>query len=130
LIGKDIPLTAIDGIEPAELDFEPRGKRRSRRPARSAQRQPSRRQQARGNGFAGEAAPSEDRPSRQNRRPAAAKAPRPDLADSNVTMFPRAAAARSPRQPERKPEPERQVVGFGDRLPAFLARPPRIVARP
>jgi superfamily II DNA/RNA helicase len=130
LIGKDISLTAINGIETAELDFQPRDKRRARRPATSAQRPASRRHPTRGSDAAAVAAPPEDRPPRQNRRPAAAKAPRPDQPGSNVTIFPRASAPRGPRQPERKSEPDRQVVGFGDRLPAFLARPPRIVARP
>ncbi len=130
LIGKDISLTAINGIETVGLDFQPRDRRRARRPATSAQRPASRRHRTRGSDVAAVAAPPEDRPPRQNRRPAAAKAPRPDEPGSNVTIFPRASAPRGPRQPERKPEPDRQVVGFGDRLPAFLARPPRIVARP
>ena len=130
LIGKDISLTAINGIETVGLDFQPRDRRRARRPATSAQRPASRRHGTRGSDVAAVAAPPEDRPPRQNRRPAAAKAPRPDEPGSNVTIFPRASAPRGPRQPERKPEPDRQVVGFGDRLPAFLARPPRIVARP
>ena len=48
---------------------------------------------------------------------------------ATVTPFPRAAAPRRPRQPSGIDE-DRKIVGFGDDLPAFLARPPRIVARP
>jgi hypothetical protein len=46
-------------------------------------------------------------------------------------VFPRPAPEpRRRREPERRPEqgPERRVVGFGDDLPAFLARAPRAVA--
>jgi hypothetical protein len=44
--------------------------------------------------------------------------------------FPRNPEPRRPRPSERDSEPDRKVVGFGDDLPAFLARAPRIVARP
>ena len=74
--------------------------------------------------------PAEPRAPRRERRPSAKEAAQQDLPASNVTSFPRAPVARVPRRPERQPEPDRQVVGFGDHLPAFLARPPRIVARP
>jgi hypothetical protein len=46
-------------------------------------------------------------------------------------VFPQPAPEpRHKRQPERRTEqgPERRVVGFGDDLPAFLARAPRAVA--
>ena len=125
LIGKDIPAITIDGIETGELEYGEYRRRGSRRPARSdhSDRTPSHAAGARPE------AP-EHRAPRRGRRPSATDAPRQDRAGSNVTPFPRAAATRPPRQPERKPDQDRQVVGFGDDLPAFLARPPRIVARP
>jgi hypothetical protein len=53
---------------------------------------------------------------------------------SNVTPFPRAAevhkTAPQERRPEERQREERKVVGFGDHLPAFLARPSRILAGP
>jgi hypothetical protein len=45
-----------------------------------------------------------------------------------VTPFPRVPAPRGNKQSKRAPEQDRPVVGFGDDLPAFLARPPRILA--
>src|ERR1700758_2306612 len=42
LIGKEIPRIVIDGIEPAELEYEGYKRRGSRRPARSDHRQPAR----------------------------------------------------------------------------------------
>jgi hypothetical protein len=47
-----------------------------------------------------------------------------------VTPFPSAAEAGRAGQRERKEQDDRHVVGFGDHLPAFLSRAPRIVARP
>jgi hypothetical protein len=49
---------------------------------------------------------------------------------AKVTAFPRAAGPRRPAPLDRKPEEDRKIVGFGDDLPAFLARPPRVVAGP
>ncbi len=119
LIGREIPPIAIDGIEAAELEHgERRSRRGARRPVKS-DRLKSDRRRART-----DAAPP------RARRPSAKEAVHQDEPASNVTSFPRAAVTRVPRRPERQPEPDRQVVGFGDHLPAFLARPPRIVARP
>jgi superfamily II DNA/RNA helicase len=121
LIGKEIPLGVIPGIDEAELEYDERQRRRARRtprpddrPRRDAGRRP---------------APAEARPPRRDRRPSGANAPRPVTAGSNVTPFPGATEVRRARQPERKGQ-EGKVVGFGDDLPAFLSRPPRIVARP
>ena len=61
------------------------------------------------------------RPRREHAIPAE---PRRDIAEPAVAVF--AAPAAQPRHP---PQPERRVVGFGDDLPAFLARPPRVAAR-
>jgi superfamily II DNA/RNA helicase len=124
LIGNEIPPIAIDGIETAQLDFENSRKRRSRRSAPSERRQPSRR-----SADDTRPRPVRNRAPRRDRSTGGTEAPQHDQANSKVASFP-AAARRAPRQPERKPMPDRPVVGFGDHLPAFLARPPRIVARP
>jgi superfamily II DNA/RNA helicase len=127
LIGKEIPSIGVGGIAAAELEYGEYRKRRSRRPVPSDRPRRTRSQDA----DACSAGTTQSRAPRRGHRPSVTEGPRPNLAGSNVTPFPRAAAARSPRQPERKPDQERQpVVGFGDDLPAFLARPPRIVARP
>jgi superfamily II DNA/RNA helicase len=126
LIGKEIPPVAIDGVDAAVLEYEGYRRRGSRRPARSDRRPPT-------SGYdAGLSPRSEGRRSRRTPQLKVTDAPRPNGhhgAGSNVTPFPHA-AARRPRQPQRTPEQDRQVVGFGDDLPAFLARAPRIVARP
>ena len=109
LIGKEIAPIAIEGIEAAELEYGERRSRRARRSAKNSGRQ-ARSQNA---------APRREALNGQGDQPA-----------SNVTLFPRPAVVRVPRRRERQSEPDRQVVGFGDHLPAFLARPPRIVARP
>jgi superfamily II DNA/RNA helicase len=121
LIGKEVPAIAIDGIETAELSYgEYRRRRGSRGPTRSDHRQ-----RARSQGVGGE-----QRAPRQSRPPSVVDPPsEPGSAGSNVTPFPLAPAVRTPHRPERKPDQDRQIVGFGDHLPAFLARPPRIVAR-
>ncbi len=55
-------------------------------------------------------------------------APRRDSAPPAVALF--AQPAVEPAAPPRNPaQPERRVVGFGDDLPAFLARAPRVAAR-
>jgi superfamily II DNA/RNA helicase len=130
LIGREVPPIAIEGIEAAELEY---GKRRSRRGACrpiKSDRGKSDRRRTRADDAAPRREPAEPRAPRRERRPSTKEAAQQDLPASNVTSFPRAPVARVPRRPERQPEPDRQVVGFGDHLPAFLARPPRIVARP
>jgi superfamily II DNA/RNA helicase len=124
LIGKDIPPIAIEGIEAAELEY---GGRRARRGARRPAKSDRRRTHA---DAAPRREPAEPRAPRRERRPSAKEAAPQDVPASNVTLFPRTPVARVSRRPERQAEPDRQVVGFGDHLPAFLARPPRIVARP
>ncbi|MGC2411273.1 MAG: hypothetical protein WA459_01045, partial [Stellaceae bacterium] len=57
-------------------------------------------------------------------RPAA---PRLHVAEPEVAMF--AQRAQEPAHPRQPEQPERRVVGFGDDLPAFLARAPRVAAR-
>jgi superfamily II DNA/RNA helicase len=125
LIGKDIPSITIDGVEASELELQENGRRRQRRGATTAKRAPNGRQRAQT-----EAPARERRTTRRGRQAGIAEQPTQGSPAANLAIFPRAAAARGPRQADRTPEQERQVVGFGDRLPAFLARPPRIAARP
>ncbi len=118
LIGKDIPLQTLPDVAPVELDFTGGDRRRGRSaPAtRGAAARASARAGARpahrdnGHGDA--------RPRRERAPPAE---PRRDIAEPAVAVFP--APPAQPRQPERR------VVGFGDDLPAFLARAPRVAAR-
>ncbi len=135
LIGKDIPMHEIEGVAPAELDYTARRGRGSRPSARPAR--PERPARAGGDGRAAlhRCRQRSDRcmPSSGRRSPRAARSePRWRIAPNGakVTPFPRAAAPRRARQPERNVDEDRKIVGFGDDLPAFLARPPRIVARP
>jgi len=112
LIGAEIAPAAIDGIATADLVYDAGARRRSRQSGR-ADRPPS-------NGHAG--APRAKPP--VGRRP-----PRPhsglSLRHENGVQ----ATAAAPRslEPERGADSPR-TVGFGDHLPAFLARPPRPVA--
>ena len=129
LIGREIPQIAIDGIEAAELEYgERRSHRGARRPVKSNRHRT--RTDAAPRQEMTEQEPAEPRAPRRERRPNAKQAAQQELRASNVTSFPRGPVPRVPRRPERQPEPDRQVVGFGDHLPAFLARPPRIFARP
>ena len=125
LIGREIPLCVIPGIEEAELDYDERKRRSPRRAAR-----PDNRRHARTRDAGVRSAPAEVHPPRRDRRPRVTDAPLPNTAGSNVTPFPSVAEARRTGQQERKGQDSRQVVGFGDHLPAFLSRAPRIVARP
>jgi len=130
LIGKDIPPVAVPGIEAAELDFESDGRSRGRgrsagppraRRAESAAPRPDRRP--------ADKHPTEKRPA--EKRPA----DKPQLrheplraGDGNVTPFPKSEAPRR-RPAEIDHDDEAPVTaGFGDHLPAFLARPFRPVA--
>ena len=125
LIGRDIPMVVVPGIAEAELEYDDRRRRGSRGPSRSEHRPRV------ANGDAGARGAAEHRAPRRDRRPAARQASSEtangsNVSGSNVTPFPRAAEERKTGQQERKRE-ERRVVGFGDHLPAFLARPSRIV---
>src|SRR6266446_819524 len=123
LIGKEIPPMSIDGVETAKLEYDERRRRGSRGAARSERRPHA------GNGDARARVAAEHRAPRRDRRSAAPQAPSATGNGSNVTPFPRAAEVRKTGQQERQRE-EKRVVGFGDDLPAFLARPSRSVARP
>jgi len=115
LIGKEIPSTVIPGIEEAELEYDERKRRGARRTARPGHRQ---------------FVPAEAAPMHRDRRLHPTNTPLPNMAGSNVTRFPAATEVRRAGQHERKGQEAPKVVGFGDHLPAFLSRPPRIVARP
>jgi superfamily II DNA/RNA helicase len=136
LIGKDIPQQRMPDFAPAELDFEGsdrgrgRGGRGRRVPATGASSEraapaartmpkPSERTAPRlahrDNGR-GEARPRRER--------AAAAEPRRDIAQTTVAVF-----AQPAEQPRHPAQPEHRIVGFGDDLPAFLARAPRVAAR-
>jgi len=122
LIGKEIPQIAIDGIEQLRLDDEePRGAGR-RRTVKSNHRQ-------RGHDAGARLVPIEDHLRRQSGPASIAEAPIQHATGSNVTPFPRATEAGMPRQQERKAKEDRQTIGFGDHMPAFVARSLRIVAR-
>jgi superfamily II DNA/RNA helicase len=125
LIGKEIPQSVISGIEAADLEYDERPRRGVRRPARSDQRQ---RAGTRDTGA--RSVSTEGRSPRRDRRPSVANPPPPVATGANVTPFPGTANVRRPAQPERKGQQDRQVVGFGDHLPAFLSRRPRVVAGP
>ncbi len=132
LIGREIPPVEVAGIAPAELNYDER--RRPRRSApverRPAERRPTeRRPTERAESVVARAPAADDRTPHRSRRPSAAVLPPQAAGTGNVTPFPRTAAVRRPRQPERRPEDDRPIVGFGADLPAFLARPPRSLAR-
>jgi len=110
LIGKDIPFSTVAGIDVAALD--PAGTGRRRAPARAGRRPPPKAPKP----VIAQAPPSEApaRRRRIDRRDGAEAAP----------LSPPA------RPPSRGPQnaPAAPVVGFGDDLPAFLARPAPVVA--
>jgi hypothetical protein len=166
LIGKEIPRMTIDGIGPAELEFdegkrrrrrapksdEPRGESRKRReaPAReaaTAEAKPKRHRSAEPKPPRDEApkplrneapkprrdeAPKprrDETPKRRRdeprRRAASSEVVRmsPEGMDGNVTRLP---TTEHGRKHDRDDQDDKRVVGFGDHLPAFLARPVRV----
>ena len=122
LIGKEIPSAVIPGIVEAELEYNERPRRGARRGAQLDNRRPTRTPDA-----DRRPAPADARPPRRQRRPSTNDKRVPNTAGPKVTPFPE---VRRAEQPERKRQEAPKVVGFGDHLPAFLSRPPRIVARP
>jgi len=127
LIGKDIPPVAIADLAPAELDFSEGADRRRGRTRGTTARSSARPARP-------EKRPADERPRRDRDRAAEPRttAARP-AKESNVAVFPRPAAQPAPRRPQaeprrQQPEPEHRVVGFGDDLPAFLRRAPRVAA--
>jgi superfamily II DNA/RNA helicase len=117
LIGRDIPSTTIPGIDVAELDFEGERGRYGRRTARAPSRKPEARKP--------EARKPEGRKPDRAARPEKAAAAKAPAAAVNVTPFPK----RERPQPPRPAERDRDMAvpaGFGDHMPAFLARAPRV----
>ena len=100
LIGKEIPLYVIPGVDEAELEYDERPRRGPRRAGRR-----------------------DDRPAAGTRRDAARSAAPVDAPKSRRERPPRATEVPIPSIAAK-------VVGFGDHLPAFLARPARTVPRP
>jgi superfamily II DNA/RNA helicase len=124
LIGKDIPLATAADIAAAELDFTGGDRRRGR--GRGAPARTERPRSLPAHPGNGHAAPRTAGAARHER---AASAPsHVERAEAAVTPFP-PPASRPARQPRPQTQPEHEVVGFGDDLPAFLRRAPRIAAR-
>ena len=115
LIGKAIPPVVANDIEAAELDFSGGDRRRGR--SRSTA-------EARPDKTRGRAAGGRDRKPRERTAP-----PEPAAHQANVAVFPRSPRPASRPETSRTPGDERPVVGFGDDLPAFLRRAPKVAAR-
>jgi superfamily II DNA/RNA helicase len=118
LIGKAIPVAAIADLAAVELDFEGGDRRRSR--GRGASTRAGSRTTTHADKPRAERRPSRDRP---------APEPRVEAAEPVVTLFPPQAARSTPEPRRQRPLDDERVVGFGDDLPAFLRRAPRIAAR-
>jgi superfamily II DNA/RNA helicase len=126
LIGKEIPLGTIEGIEPCELEYEERRRGRSSR-AKAGEGGHERRPA----GAENRRQPEDQPKGRDRRARPSTKTATPVAAEgANVMRFPRAPQPRRPQPAARAVDEERKIVGFGDDLPAFLARRPRVVARP
>jgi superfamily II DNA/RNA helicase len=117
LIGREIPPVTIDGLAPAELVYDERGRHRPRQRVSSV---------APGDGHA---APHTPRRAPAGRAKAERSARRPTASGTRPRADSAAATPSAAREERRRGE-ARATVGFGDDLPAFLARPPRIAARP
>ena len=115
LIGTPIPVVTVPDMTSAELDAaddRPRRRRKADRPEPRDTR-------------------SERRPRRDRPVAPESRTPEPASAEqNNIAVFKRPANRPLPAQ-RRNPAPtdEPRVVGFGDHLPAFLARPLKIAAR-
>jgi superfamily II DNA/RNA helicase len=126
LIGKAIPATPIEGIAPATLDPDG-GHRRARGHGRGRGARPAERAAPPRPTSSRPAKPRDHRPRPEHRPPGAvATAPAPvsmerfpmGASDTVVAALPRRHA-----EPRREIDDDRHVVGFGEHLPAFLARP-------
>jgi superfamily II DNA/RNA helicase len=123
LIGKDIPPVAIEGLGAAQLASEDsdRPRRGRRGQERRDGKRPSAREPRTEQPRAPRAEPRKDRVAVDHRP--LREAPRPITMDPDgkVTPLP---TRRDEHWHDR--EDDRRVVGFGDHLPAFLARPARV----
>jgi superfamily II DNA/RNA helicase len=125
LIGKEIPMIEIEGVESRELEYDERRPRRRGKRTEQHKSEPSKAEPIKSGPKAEKAPrrrkPSADKPS--NGRGVVYEPVRME-ADGNITRFP------GPKHEHRRDDDadDRRVVGFGDHLPAFLARPIRIAA--
>ena len=132
LIGKEIALITVPDMALAELDFEGRERHRGRSaPARRATPQraaarPERPPQHR-TGERPKLERTQPRPAQPHSAEPRPATPRIDSGAPAVALFARPATPAAARQKEA--QPERQVVGFGDDLPEFLRRAPKIAVR-
>ena len=117
LIGKPIPVAIVPDLAAAELDAADARPRRRRGADRPVSRGPAPAKPA-------ERRPLPDRARLPEQRPEAA------AERDNVAVFKRPVDRAVPaRRRDPAPADEPRVVGFGDHLPAFLARPPKVAAR-
>src|ERR1700722_5267572 len=127
LIARDIPAVTIPGIPIGELDFDSRPRGRRPAAARSTTEHP-RSRPARDGDRPPRQPRSADRPSakpiRQDESHTAADARK----EPNVTPFP-TRERQPPRPVERDRDEAPSAPGFGDHLPAFLARAPRLAGQ-
>ena len=129
LIGKDIPMMAIDGFEHPELSYEDSRRGRGRKPSeRPRAEKPT---QSAGDGR--KAAPKQtrdDRAPRNKPRPTADAPAEESFRQHNEPIAMGRTAQVVPLNIGRnEPDDETRIIGFGDHLPAFLSRPVRHAAR-
>jgi len=112
LIARDIPIGAVPGIPNEELDFEDRPRnRRGKRPERKSAA-PERRDSKR------------EAPKRTDSK---REAPKVVRFDDNIAPFPK--RDREPARRDRDYDDAPVAPGFGDHMPAFLARAPRLAGQ-
>ncbi len=150
LMGKPIPVVTIPGINGEALVFEEGRRPRGRAGERSGERAP-RRGSSRSSSSSRTsappapraAAPEPERVHEESPTREAAVAPPPRKPRSHgpkpqaprfspVTMDPSGKVTPLPPREERwrhEPDDDARVVGFGDHMPAFLARPTKKIAR-
>jgi superfamily II DNA/RNA helicase len=131
LIKKAIPRTALEGIEQGELVLDDRRRRRGGKKVerhaeakpRHERHEPPRAEPAQEIAAEKrEGARRERRPARKTERPAATPVRMENIDIDNVRQLP---VRRSERHADERDDDGR-VVGFGDHMPAFLARPARV----
>ena len=109
LIAREIPVGAVPGIPNEELDFEDRPRnRRGKRPERKSV-------------AAGRRDGKRETPKRSDGK---REAPRVVRFDDNIAAFPK--RDRQPSRHEHDFDDAPVAPGFGDHMPAFLARAPRL----
>ena len=145
LIGKDIPVASVDGIDTLELSYDDTRRRRGapRSSSGSAKGEPRKRREAPAERRHREPAPRRQQEAERHepeRRPTAAagasaqrdRRPEPARRNEVVRMETDPKVARFPTRRDSDAadraydDDDRRVVGFGDHMPAFLARPVRV----